>query len=256
MKNNTIKKPKSTTNQGFFSELGLSSGAESVYTVLIKRGASLVSDISKSTNQFRVDTYKYIEELMQHELVIQVKVGKRKKYEAVSPEIMYSILKKKETKVIEGVTEMCKIFDSKQKVFQIEVFSGKEGIGALYEILVKDAKKNAQLCRIESPQDYKKIKKYYPKLYWKRAGFRAGGDIEKFVITNPITMNTRQKNLNRFSKGVPQKYLPFNFNFTTLLIEDKIAIIDFELEKAILIKDQRFADYMKSIFWMLYGFLK
>lgn len=256
MKHVNTSKIKDVTNKGFFSELGLSSGAESVYLFLIQKGVSILSDISKETHQFRVDTYRYIEELMLHELVIQVKVGKRKKYEAVSPELIYSILKKKESRVIEGVTEMCKIFDTKQNVFQVEVFSGKEGIGSLYEILVKDAKKKAQLCRIESPQDYKKIKKYYPKLYWNRAGFRAGGDIEKFVITNPVTMNTRQKNLNRFSKGVPSKYLPFNFNFTTLLIEDKIAIIDFELEKAILIRDQRFADYMKSIFWMLYGFLK
>lgn len=233
-------------------ELGISSGAELVYLKLLQLGPLLLSDISKETSQFRVDTYAHIKELISYSLVVVVIFGKRKKYEAVSPEHIYSILKQKEVRISNGVTEMLKIFDTKKSSFQMESFAGKEGIGLLYKALVHQAKKNAVLCRIESPKDYKSIKKYYPKEYWKRAGFRSGGDIEKFVITNPATKSMRQKNLNRFTKSIPLKYIPFNFNITTLIIEDKVAYIDFETEKAILINDQRFADYMKSIFWMMY----
>jgi len=252
-----VKRKTRLTKQpiGFLRELGISEGAENIYLFLIKTGPSLLSDISKETVQFRVDTYKYIDELIKNELLIQIKYGKRKKYEAVSPEYIYAILKRKESSILDGVTEMLKIYDNQKNSFQIEVFSGKDGISSIFEQLVIHAKKNAKLCRIESPHDYKQNKKYYPKIYWKRAGFRSGGDIEKFVITNPITANTRQKNLNRFSKSIPSKYLPFNNNFTTLIIEDKVAIIDFDNEKGIIIKDIRFAEYMNSIFWMLYGFL-
>ncbi len=239
----------------FMSELGISNGAEDVYSLLIKSGSLLIADISKQTGQFRVDTYKYIDELILNELVIQVKVGKRKRYEAVSPEVMYSILKKKESRVIEGVSEMCKIFDGQKNSFGLEVFSGRDGLRLLYDTLVVGARKNAQLLRIESPHDFKLIRRHYSKEYFKRSGFRSGGDLEKFVITNPSTMTGRQRSLNRSAKTVSSKFEPFKFDFTTVIIEDRIAFIDSENEKGVLLRDERFAEYMKAIFWMLYGFL-
>lgn len=248
-------KQKPESLKGVLQTLGISPGAEDVYIALIENGSMLLSDISKKAIQFRPDTYKYIKELIQVGLVTQIQLGKRKKYEAVTPEAIYSILKKTENTVVEGVTKMLRIFDSKQNIFQTEFFADKEGISSLYKILVEKAKKKAVLCRIESPKEYKNIKKYYPKEYWKRAGFRAGGDIEKYVITNPVTKNMRNVNLNRSSKSIPERFLPFAFNYTTLIIEDKVAFIDFDNEKAVLIRGQQFADYMKDIFWMLYGLL-
>lgn len=248
-------KQKTQSLKGTLQTLGISEGAERVYVVLIENGNLLLSDISKKTQQFRADTYKHIKELLEAGLVAQIQLGKRKKYEAVSPESIYSLLKKTEDTVVSGVSKMLKIFDTKQNIFQTEFFAGKEGIGFLYKTLVEKAKKKAVLCRIESPKDYKIIKKYYPKEYWKRAGFRAGGDLEKYVITNPITKNARNKSLNRSSKSIPERFLPFTFNYTTLIIEDKVAFIDFDNEKAVLIRGQQFADYMRSIFWMLYGLL-
>jgi predicted transcriptional regulator len=249
-------KKSSTKNSGFLHELGISSGAESVYMSLVHEGPLLVSEVSSQTKQFRTDVYKHIKELMLHELIVAVSYGKRRKYEAVSPEIIYSILKKKESKIIESVTELTKVFDSNKNDFQLEVFSGKDGIKSLFDSMVTNAKKNAKLLRIESPNNYRTLKNYYPKSYWKRASMQLGGDIEKFVITNPLTATTRQQRLNRTSRAIPSKYLPFNFNLTTLIIDNKTAFIDFEYEKAFLIKDDRFSEYMSSIFWMLYGFLK
>ena len=237
-------------------ELGLSKGAEDIYLSLVMKGPMLVAEISKSTNQFRPDTYRYIDELLAMDLIISIVYGKRKRYEAASPESILGILRKKEVRITDSVTELLQIFDRREGSFQTEVFEGKKGLEALYKALVQNAKKKAKLCRIESPKDFKIIRKYYPKEYWNRAGFRSGGDIEKFVVTNPITRDSRQKNLNRSSKATPLKFQPFNHNFTTLIIEDKVAVIDFDLEKGLLIRNERYAEYMKDIFWMLYEALK
>ena len=237
-------------------ELGLSKGAEDIYLSLIEHGPMMVTDISRSTDQFRADTYRHIEELLASGLILSIVYGKRKRYDAVSPESILGILRKKEVRITDSVTELLQIFDRREGSFQTEVFEGKKGIESLYRTLVLNVKRKAQLCRIESPRDYKVIKKYYPKEYWNRAGFRSGGDIEKFVITNPVTRDTRQKNLNRSSKDIPSKFLPFDHNFTTLIIEDRVAIIDFDLEKGLLIKNERYAEYMKDIFWMLYEALR
>lgn len=237
-------------------QLGISEGAEKVYMMLIEHGASLLTDISKKTRQFRADTYRYVKELLDIPLINQVQLGKRKKYTAFSPENIYTLLKKKEAAVTEGVTDMLKLFDVQQHTFQTETFAGKEGLVSIFSTLVEKSKRKSILCRIESPKDYKIFKKYYSKTYYKRSGSRSGGDIEKYVITNPHTKTNRQRSLNRSAKAIPSKFSPFNFDYTTVIIEDKVAFIDYENEKAVLIRDPRFAEYMRSIFFMLYESLK
>jgi len=215
-----MKRPKltaSTKDKGPLQELGLSSGAEKAYLKLLETGPQLISDIARQSGQFRVDTYRHIDELIEHKLINTVKQGKRKYYEAASPESIFSILKTKEESVTDKVTDLLAIFDRQQSGFSTESFVGRKGIGAAIELLVKDVKKNAELLRIESPFDYRDNKKYYPKAYWGRASSK--GDLQKIVITNPSTNAARRKYLNRMSKSIPEKHLPFNFNFTTIIIK-------------------------------------
>ncbi len=243
---------KNNKGKGALQELGLSPGAERAYLNLIESGPQLISDIARQSGQFRVDTYRFIDELIEHKLAKTVRQGKRKYYEAASPESIFSILKAKEDKVADEVTDMLAIFDRQQKGFSIQSFAGKKGLEATYEVLVKDAAKNAELLRIEALRDYHMPKEYYPKIYAQRAFQRNKGDIQKVVITNAQTHATRRRALNRMSKAVPAKYSPFAFEYSTIIIEDKVAIIDYEHERSMVITDKRFASYMRSIFKMLY----
>jgi sugar-specific transcriptional regulator TrmB len=257
-KKNTERKMAKTGQKGPLQELGVSAGAEKVYTLLLKTGPALLADIAKEAVQFRPDTYRFIKELKTYNLVMEVLYGKRKKYQAVSPESIYSILKQKENTVVEGVSDLLKVFDTRvtDGALQTEAFAGKEGLMELYRVLVRDAKKKAELYRIESPSDYRIIKKYYPKEYWHRSSSRVGiGDLVKYVITNEQTGAARRKSINRSTKSIPTGKVPFNQDFTTIIIEDKVAYLDFAHERGLLIRDTRFADYMKSVFWIMYNAL-
>lgn len=242
----------SKKSKGPLQELGLSRGAEDVYLALANFGGGDISFIARHADQSRADTYRYISELLECDLIRIVTYGKRKHYEAAAPEAIFALLKNKEDRIIDQVENLAHIFDQQKQGFATETFAGKKGISTVYEILVRDAEPHAQLLRIESPEDHTICKKYYPKIYWYRASSRQKGDLDKYVITNTPTSNTRRRAINRSTKAVPDKHAPFSFNFTTVIIEDKVAYIDFQYEKAFLIRNKRFAEYMKTIFWMLY----
>ena len=142
---------------------------------------------------------------------------------------------------------MLEVFHNKDRKPKISFFEGKEGIATVYEQLISGTKKGETIYRYESPKDYKKNKRYYPSLYWKRAG--ASGDIDKYVITNLKTHEKRHKNLNRFSKAVN---ISFEDNITQIIGNGKVIFIDFDTETAIVIENDRFVDFQKSIFKMLF----
>jgi sugar-specific transcriptional regulator TrmB len=249
------KTPRTESNRrknGVLQELGLSSGSDQIYELLTEHGPQSITDIARSTEQFRPDTYTHIQELTEKGLVKTITHGKRKLYEASSPDLIFSLLKKKEDAVTDHITRLLRVFDRQQDGASIDTFIGKKGIMSLYEIMIKDAKRGAHLLRIESPNNHRIIKEYYPKIYWKRVTYRQGGDMERYVITNEKAITNRVRRINRSQRSVPEKHLPFNFEITTIIVEDKIGFIDHQTEKAFLIRNDRFAEYMSSIFWMLY----
>lgn len=243
---------KQGSSKGPLQELGLSAGAEELYRTLAEHAESDISDMARMAKQSRTDTYRYIAELLEHNLVRQILRGKRKLYEAVSPDAIFAILKKKEENIIDQVDSLQLIFDRKTQGFGAETYAGKEGLRTVFELLVKDAKKKANLLRIESLNEPHRHKKYYPRIYFQRVSLYHKGDMERYVITNPDMIKGRRKSLNRSIRAVPDTHLPFDFNFTSIIVEDKVAYIDYEHEKAFLIRNKRFAEYMTAIFWMLY----
>ncbi len=251
-----MKRNRGKKSVGALQELGLSAGAERAYESLAEFGPQGISDIARRTSDFRVDTYGHIEELLHHGLAKAVANGKRRLYEASSPDLIFSILKKKEEKITDHVGDLLRVFDRQKDGMSIDTFAGKKGIMSMYEILIKGARRKADLLRIESPSHYQLMKGYYPKIYWQRVSSRQGGDIERHVITNQKTISSRLRRINRTEKPVPEKHLPFSFDLTTVIIEDKVAYIDHQTEKAFLIRNPRFAAYMASIFWMLYDRLE
>jgi len=228
-------------------KLGFSCTAERIYFILLERGSCSVSEMAQFTGKHRPSIYKALPELISSNLVSRTLKGKRVLYRAESPAIL-SILAKRQTGSVDMILpKLLDIFQNKDRKAKISYFDGKEGIATVYEHLVSSTKKGEPIYRYESPRDYKKNKRYYPSLYWKRAG--ATGDIDKFVITNLKTHEKRHKNLNRFSKAVN---VSLDDNITQIIGNKKVIFIDYDAETSILIEDERFADFQRKIFKMFF----
>lgn len=233
--------------KGILKQVGFSSTAESIYFSLLKRGACSVAELSQFTGKHRPAIYRALPELTSSNLVSKSLKGKRIVYKAESPAILSSLLKKQSEDIENVLPDLLNIFENKDKKPKISFFEGKEGIATVYERLVSSTKKEGAIYRYESPKDYSYNKKYYPDLYWKRAGSK--GDIDKYVITNRKTHEKRHNNLNRLSKALN---IPFEYNITQLIGNDKVIFIDFDTETAILIENERFANFQKAVFKILF----
>lgn len=236
-----------TNYKGVLKQLGFSPVAENIYFTLIKKGACSIAELAQSSGKFRPAVYRALPELLSANLISKVTKGKRVVYKAESP-VAISTLIKKQTKDINAVLpELIQSFQQKDQKPKISFYEGKEGIATVYEQLISSTKKGGAVWRYESAKDYKKNKRYYPSLYWKRAG--ATGDIDKYVITNLKTHAKRHKNLNRLSKAVSD---PFEENITELIGNDKVVFVDYDTETAIVIENERFAEFQKTIFKMFF----
>ena len=233
--------------KGILKQVGFGDTAEHIYLSLLKRGACSIAELAQFTGKHRPVIYKALPELISANLVSKSLKGKRVVYKAESPAILSSLLKKQSENINEFLPELLEIFKNKDKKPKISFFEGKEGIATVYEQLVASTKKEGAIYRYESPRDYTYNKKYYPDLYWKRAGSK--GDIDKYVITNQKTHEKRHKNLNRLSKAVD---IPFEDNITQLIGNNKVIFIDYDTETAILIENERFASFQRTIFKMLF----
>lgn len=228
-------------------QLGFSNIAGQIYLTLLKRGPCSIAELAQLIGRYRPVIYKALPELTSVNLVAKLSKGKRILYKAESPANISTISKRQIEAVNKALPKLLDIFKNTDKKPKISFFEGKEGIATVYEQLVTSAKKEEVIYRYESPKDYKRNKRFYPSLYWKRAG--ASGDIEKYVITNQKTHQKRHVNLNRLSKAVS---IPFEDNITEIIGKDKVIFIDYDTEIAIVIENERFADFQKSIFKMFF----
>lgn len=236
-----------TEIKGMLKQLGFSTLAEQVYFALIKKGSCSIADLAQLTGKHRPAVYKAIPELLSANLISKITRGKRTMYKAESPAVLSALSKSHIENMNSVLPILLETFHNKDKKPKISFFDGKEGISTVYEQLVSSTKKEGAIYRYESPKDYKRNKRYYPALYWRRAG--ATGDIDKYVITNQKTHDKRHRNLNRLSKAVS---IPFEDNITQLIGNDKVIFIDYDTESAILIENERFANFQRNIFKMLF----
>lgn len=233
--------------KGILKQLGFNDIAEQIYLTLLNKGACSISELAQFIGKHRPIIYRTIPELASVNLIAKISKGKRILYKAESPANLSTLSKKQVEAVNVALPKLLNIFQNKDKKPKVSFFEGKEGIATVYENLITSTKKEEAIYRYESPKDYKRNKRYYPSLYWKRAG--ASGDIDKYVITNQKTHQTRHANLNRFSKAVS---VPFEDNITEIIGNDKVIFIDYDTETAIVIENERFADFHKSIYKMFF----
>jgi len=230
--------------------IGFSKNAEKIYTALLTRGEKNITELSRITGLYRPIIYKTLPKLLEHNLVSIVKNGKRILYIAESPHILTTITKQRAATLETELPYYMNLFLNRSERPKFTVYEGSNGIKSVYEYIVSTAKKGEIIYRYESPKDYKKIKEYYPELYWQRAG--RTGDIEKYVITNEYTHEKRSKNLNRASRAIPRSYDTFDYNITEIISTNKVAFIDFDSETAILIENQRFAEFQRKLFQLFF----
>lgn len=242
-------------NKLFLKSLGLSENAANIYMYLLSNKPSGIAKIAQESKIYRPAVYKALPELLSLGLISKTPTGKRQLFTALPPSNLKNLFSSKQKEFEQRLPELEELYRGLAHKPVINFFEGKEGIRRAFEYLLDGAKKNDIIYRYESPKNYRQNAKLYPRAYKELAtkNNKYGHSlVQKFDITNEATHLIRKNYLERFGKAIPAKLNKFEFNITQIILNDKVAFIDYESYTASIIQSPRFADFQKQLFKILF----
>ena len=237
----------------FLQKLGLSPHESAVYIELLKGGKMGVSEIARKTGLYRTMIYEALSGLAREGLVQTALKGKYKTYHAESP-------KRLEKKFI----ELSNIFDQEIKALEIlststdavrpiiKYFEGREGIVRIHDDVVETLKKGDTYFRYSSSNAHNNTsarKNYLSKKY---RLMRDQKQLERKVITNIPNKQSKHPRLEREIKVVPPDFDLFEYSVSEIIYGNKVAVIDYNTETAVVIENATIAKFQQKIFELLF----
>ncbi len=229
--------------------LGLTEYESQTYITLLEKGVSGISKISRETGINRPAIYRTIPSLLKRGVISEVVKKKQKMYSAESPEKLEAIVENLHKEFTEALPELLQDFKGVGNKPVVKYLTGKHGISFIFEDLVRTLKKGDIFYRYSAPRDLGMAEKYLPGNYRK---IRDEKQLERFVITGPAIAQQKKSRLERGLKVLP-KIEDGEFNITQIIYGNKVAMINYESESAVLIEDRLIANFQKMIFKSLYS---
>lgn len=230
-------------------KLGFTEQETAVYRLLLEKGSSLsVSDISSASGLYRPAVYLAVGALLDRQVITQVAQGKRKEYIAEPPSKLRGMIREISIDVEEVIPDLDDIYKAPKEKPQVRVIEGTKGFTFVFEDVVSTLKKGDILYRYSSRTGEENTK-YLPKDYFKR---RDAIGFERMVITSSRLASQKKPDINRTVKIISSEQSPFGQNILFVIYANKVVTIDLVKWSTIIIENEQFADFQKSIFKLLF----
>ncbi len=118
------------------TEAGLTEKEEEVYLALVTLGSSSATNIIQNTGLHRAVVYDLLERLIEKGLAGHVIQGRKKFFEATSPNRLIGILKEKEEKIQTILPHLLELSQFKEHL-DVRIYKGKEGIKTVFEDILR-----------------------------------------------------------------------------------------------------------------------
>jgi sugar-specific transcriptional regulator TrmB len=231
-------------------KIGFTEKESQVYLSLVKLGPSSATDIVKKAKLHRPEVYKALPVLIEKQLVSIVPKGKSKLYVAASPDKLEKVFKDIQDAFFSEIEDLHREYDEQGKRPVVTFSEGKEAITNVYSDMVHGLKKGETYFRYSSNSNLTNSKSLVPKEYRK---VRDAKQLERLVITNEPTKKGHSLSLGRSIKSIPQTYDLFEYGISLLIYHNKVVIIDYNSKSTITIENEKFAEFQKKIFKLLFS---
>jgi hypothetical protein len=176
--------------------------------------------------------------------------GKRKRYAAESPEKLRNMINGITIDVEETISDLEEIYKSPREKPLVKFLEGKNGITYVFSDIIDSLKRGDVFYRYSSSKDLERTNSYLPKDYRKK---RDNKNLERYAINSQYVESKKKPSLYRNTKIVPLEFDLFDQNIVQLIYGNKVAIIDINTETSFIIENDKFADFQKKIFRLLYS---
>ncbi len=235
--------------QEILKKLSLSKHEILVYLSLLSRGELSVTELSKYTKVHRPHVYASLETLVSKNIVTKVPHGKRTHYHAESPKRLLTMVDTLQTEMEEVLPELEEMYSAKSKRPLVQYLEGKKGIGVVFLDVVESLGRGDIFYRYSSARDQDHVNTYVPKRY---RSIRDKKGLERYVITNKKAGSKKKPRMERDMKFINEEDELFDQNIIQFIYGDKIALMDFNTDSAVIVENAAIADFQKKLFKTLF----
>jgi len=232
------------------SQLGLWEHASKIYIGLLEKWSSSLSQLTESTGLQRIQIYRNLPVLIDRGFTFVIKKWKRKIYSPANPDILRTEYEKLQQSTFYVLDELSEKYKNSENQTNIVFWKGKKAIENTYYDLLANIWEAGQFFRITSELDNEKIKKeFQPKDYLEK---RDKLWIERSLILSEKAYSQKKRKLEREEKVVNSKDILLDDNIMFTIYGDKLSLIDFNKETAIIIESPEMARFQEKIFKLLF----
>lgn len=239
-------------HQEFLEKLGLEKHESVVYLALLEYGRSSVSELSRRTGLYRTQVYDALSGLTREELVTVSPKGKYKVYAAESPKLLEKKFLDLSNRFDEEIAELTVLHRSPEVCRPVvKYIEGQKGITAIHDDIVTTLKRGDIYYRYSSSKvtEHEWRHNYLSKKY---RLLRDQKKLERMVITNLPNKLQKRPRLEREIKVVPPDFDLFEYNISQVIYGNKVAVIDYNTETAVVIENPTIAKFQQKIFQLLF----
>ena len=237
----------------FLQKLGLNEHESAVYLALLLHGKIGVSDIARKTGLYRTMIYDALAGLTREGLIGVLPKGKYKVYVAESPKKLEKKFLELSNHFDEEITELSALYHAPDKNRPVVKYvEGQQGIMGVHDDIVETLKKGDTYYRYSSSIAHRSPDPRNIYLSKKYRLLRDQKKLERKVITNLPNKLGKRNRLEREIKVVPSDFDLFEYNVSQLIYGDKVAVIDYNTETAVVIENPTVAKFQRKIFELLF----
>jgi sugar-specific transcriptional regulator TrmB len=247
-----------------FTNLGLTDQHSLLYFSLLELGKATYMDLAKKTGIPRSSCYEYIPDLVKLGLVSEVVEGKKRFLIAESPEKLFVLLKEKgsninnDIKKFEGeLPSLLSQFNSITDRPSVKFYKGVEGIKTIFDDTLKEKEEMLVLCQGDRPDLRDKEDPKYLADYIKE--FKKNKCKSREIIEDRGTAREYLKKYGDEDQKIklsPPLKRDDMTHIDKIVYGNKVAIIAFDEERAVLIEDKYMALNERVTFDVLWNALE
>lgn len=231
-------------------KIGIPEHAAKIYITLLETWPVWISCISNDSWLQRVQIYRNLPFLIEKELVFITKKWKRNIYAPASPELLKEEYMQLQKNTFHVLDELWDKYTNLENRTHITFGQWKTAIKNVYHDVLATFPNGWTFFRISSEVNSQEIfDTFLPKDYRKERDRRW---IERMIIYSDTTAALKQKKLEREMRTIDSRIMKFDDNIMFTIYGDKISLIDFNKETAIIIESPEMARFQEKVFKLLF----
>ncbi len=237
--------------QKTLENLGLDEKEARVYLACLELGSASVAEIAKKAGVKRTSIYNFLEDMVRRGFVSEIKRDDQILLSAENPEVLESKAQKNLASVQNVMPELLAMFNRPGNKPRVKFYQGLDGIRKIYEETLKSKEP------IYAFSDFERMMPLMEKWMWRYAERRAEKGIKFFSIAKDGLWARKAEAKAREHLREMKIVKNISFDSEINVYENKTAILSFQRPYAgLIIEDSAIAQTLKSVWQMLWGFLK